>query len=187
MNSPVNDACPQCGSAAAVHSVAELATFAQARLGQQPGFAAPPQSGYAAEPQPGPVPGYAAEPRSGPVPGPRPGAGWRPSLSSGSPASPEDEIAAAALGAAARFIGRSIGRRVQRAMDQQVLPALAARQQAAMRAQIEIAERHPDLRACLTDEVIFLAGGSRVLPLADVTGTPTVELADALVARLRDG
>jgi hypothetical protein len=32
-----------------------------------------------------------------------------------------------------------------------------------------------------------LAGGSRVLPMAGLTGTLTVEQADALVARLRDG
>jgi hypothetical protein len=34
---------------------------------------------------------------------------------------------------------------------------------------------------------VFLAGGSRVLPMAGLTGTLTVEQADALVARLRDG
>jgi hypothetical protein len=33
----------------------------------------------------------------------------------------------------------------------------------------------------------FLADGSRVLPMAGLTGTLTVEQADALAARLRDG
>ncbi len=56
-----------------------------------------------------------------------------------------------------------------------------------LREQIAIAERHPDLRACLTDKVIFLAGGHRVLPMASVTGRLTVEQSDAVVARLRDG
>ena len=56
-----------------------------------------------------------------------------------------------------------------------------------LREQIAIAERHPDLRACLTDQVVFLAGGSRVLPMAGLIGKLTVEQSDALVAQLRDG
>jgi len=92
-----------------------------------------------------------------------------------------------AMTAATRFVGRAIGRRMQRTLNERVLPAMAAKQEATLRAQIEIAERHPDLRACLTDHVVFLAGGSRVLPMAGLTGTLTVEQADALVARLRDG
>ena len=87
---------------------------------------------------------------------------------------------------ATRFLGRSIGRRIRRTLDERVLPAMAARQEA-LRERMTIAERHPDLRACLNDQVIFLAGGTRVLPLASATGVLTVEQADALVARLRDG
>ena len=90
--------------------------------------------------------------------------------------------------AATKFIGRAIGRRVKRAFDERVAPAMAARQQAVLREQIAIAERHPDLRACMTDGVIFLAGGSRVLPMSSITtGGITVEQADALVAQLRNG
>ena len=96
--------------------------------------------------------------------------------------------------AATKFIGRAIGRRVKRAYDERVAPAMAARQQAMagrqetmLREQIAIAERHPDLRACLTDQVIFLAGGSRVLPMSSITGGITVDQADALVAQLRNG
>ena len=48
-----------------------------------------------------------------------------------------------------------------------------------------IAERHPDLRACLPDQVVFLAGGTRVLPLATALAVRTVEQSDALVAQLR--
>ena len=91
------------------------------------------------------------------------------------------------MGAAAKFVGRAIGRRVKRAYDERVGPAMAARQEAMLREQIAIAERHPDLRACLTDKVIFLAGGSRVLPMSSVTRGITLEQADALVARLRVG
>ncbi len=89
--------------------------------------------------------------------------------------------------AATKFIGRAIGRRVQRAYNDRVVPAMAARQEATLREQIAIAERHPDLRACLTDQVIFLADGSRVLPMASVARGITLEQADAVVARLRDG
>jgi hypothetical protein len=191
----VGAVCPQCGSAAAVHSIEELAALAKGRLGQpQPGYAAEPQPGYAAEPQPGPLPGYAAEPRSGPLPGgsgPVPG-GWPgsgsglPGRSSGAGFPLGDDIAGVALTAASRFLGRAISRRVQRTYDQQVRPTLAAKQEEMLRTQIAIAERHPDLRACLTDQVIFLAGGSRVLPMAGVIGTLTLEQSDALVARLRD-
>ncbi len=97
------------------------------------------------------------------------------------------------MGAAAKFVGKAIGRRVKRAYEERVVPAMAARQEATagrreamLREQIAIAERHPDLRACLTDQVIFLAGGSRVLPMSSVTGM-TLEQADALVAQLRAG
>ena len=56
-----------------------------------------------------------------------------------------------------------------------------------LREQVAIAEKYPGLRACLTDQVVFLAGGSRVLPMAGLTGTITVAQADAVVARLQDG
>jgi hypothetical protein len=56
-----------------------------------------------------------------------------------------------------------------------------------LREQVAIAEKYPGLRACLTDQVVFLAGGSRVLPMAGLTGTITLAQADAVVARLQDG
>jgi hypothetical protein len=212
----VGTVCPQCGSPAAVHSIEELAQLARARLGQPGGFppgAAPSQPGYAAQPQPGfsegPTPGYAAQPQpgysEGNVPGyaqqPRPGPpgrqGGLPGFggrSGGLDFSPGDSVAddiagavlGAAAGAAAKFIGRSIGKKMQNAYQQKVVPALAAKQEEMLRAQIAIAERHPDLRACLNDNVTFLAGGSRVLPMPNLQ-TITVEQADALVAQLRNG
>jgi hypothetical protein len=194
-NGPVTDGqagavCPRCGSSAAVYSVEELAALAKSRLGgQQQGHAASPQPGYAAEPQAGPVPGYAAQPQAGPLPGPggRPGRGSRfPGSSGGGSFSVEDDLAGAALAAATGFIGRAIGRRVQRAYSERVLPALAAKQEEMLRTQIAIAERHPDLRACLADHVVFLAGGSRALPMPNLNGL-TAEQADVLVASLRNG
>ncbi len=76
---------------------------------------------------------------------------------------------------------------MKRAYDERIVPAMAAKQEARLREQIAIAERHPDLRACLNDQVVFLQGGSRVLPMAGLIGNLTVEQSDALVARLRNG
>ena len=188
--------CPQCGSTSAVHSIEELAALARARLGQQPGPSAPaaqPQPGWAAEPQAG----WAAEPQAGPLPGPgsQPGSYRRPSYSGGDSGtfdtgSVTDDLAGAVLGAAtgaaAKFIGRAISRRMQDRLNQQVVPAMAAKQEEMLRTQVAIAERHPDLCACLNDQVVFLTGGSRALPQPNLT-TVTVEQADALVARLRGG
>ena len=87
------------------------------------------------------------------------------------------------LGAAARFIGRAAGRRAQRVASERAMPALAAHADATAREQIAVAEKYPGLRACLEDGVIFLAGGSRVLPMPDLNAI-TVAQADALVAQL---
>jgi hypothetical protein len=221
--------CPQCGSAAAVHAISELAALARNPLNQpQPGpaggtpqgYAAGPQTGqqgwnaepqagapqagapqgWNAEPQAGPPQGWNAEPQAGPPPGRRSGGlggGWARNLdfrSSSDSDGIEDVVADIALGAVTRFIGRKAGRRIQQAVTDRVqqvvtdrvLPAMAARQ-AALGDQAAIAERHPDLRACFTDKVIFLAGGSRVVPLDSVGGMLTMEQADALVAQLREG
>jgi outer membrane lipoprotein SlyB len=97
-----------------------------------------------------------------------------------------DAIADAALGAVGGFIGRAIGRRVQKAMSERVMPTLAANRETTLRQQIEIAQRHPDLRACLTDKVVFLAGGSHVLPMPNLMAV-TAGQADAMVAQLRSG
>jgi hypothetical protein len=236
--------CPRCGSAAAVHSIQELAAMARAQLGQQaPGFPAGPQSagpqaGYAADPQPGPPPqaGFGATPQPGPpqagfgaTPQPRPPqAGFGATPQPGSPPQPGgplpgyaqqprpgrprgripglrdvtpdisfdgggslgDDIAGAAVAGAmmagAKFIGRRVGRKLQQKFNDQVLPTMLARQQETLRRQIEIADRHPDLCACLDDQVAFLAGGSKAVPMPNLQ-TVTVEQSDALVAQLSNG
>jgi hypothetical protein len=107
------------------------------------------------------------------------------------------------MDAATKFVGRSISRRLKRAFDERVVPAMAARQeqmaarqeqmagrqQGVLQEQIAIAERYPDLRACLSDQVVFLAGGSRVVsvPMSNLTGGFTLAQADAVVAQLRNG
>ena len=67
---------------------------------------------------------------------------------------------------------------------QRVQPAMTAKREELVRETAAIAERHPGLRACLTDNVVFLAGGSRTVPLDELTGPLSVAQADALVARL---
>jgi hypothetical protein len=215
--------CGSTAAVHSISELAELAKMQLDKAQQASGGGAPPgygggaQPGYAAEPQAGPLPGYAGEPQAGPLPGyagqpqagPLPGYAGEPqagplsgSWSCGSrdfDAGPisdgiDQAIADVALGAAARFIGRAISRRVQRTVDERVLPALAAQQQAKfrdqeglLRDQIAIAERYPGLRACMTDKVIFLSGGSRVLPFAGANLMVTLQQADALVAQLREG
>ena len=235
--------CPKCGSAAAVHTIAEWAAMAQGQMGQQwqpgapmpgfpagpgsptgvpdpsqyqqsgvpdpsqyqqpgfpsprpdqrppsqaepppsqqPGYQAGPPPGYPAGSQPGQQPGYPAEPWQSQPPARR--TGGRDSVSDAT--SFEEGIADAVLGAATKAIGRAIGSRMRRAYSERVVPAMAARQEAMVRQRMAIAERHPDLRACLTDQVVFLAGGTRVLPLASALAVRTVEQSDALVAQLR--
>jgi len=137
--------------------------------------------------QQGPVPGYLQEPRPGPLPGPGGRRGFSPTRRSGSDdTSPEDDLAGLVLTETARFVGRVIGRLLQRTYTERVLPALAARGEEMLRTQIAIGDKYPDLCACFTDRVIFLAGGRRVLPLPDLSAI-TVEQADALVATLRSG
>ena len=97
----------------------------------------------------------------------------------------EDAIGEAVLGAATKAIGRVIGRKMRQAYNERVVPAMAARQEAVLSDRVAIAQRHPDLRACLRDQVVFLVGGTRVLPLASAMRVRTVEQSDALVAQLR--
>jgi hypothetical protein len=97
------------------------------------------------------------------------------------------------MDAATKFVGRAISRRRKRAFDERVTPAMAARQEGMarmedmLREQIAIAERHPDLRACLSDKVVFLAGGRRMLPMPSDLSRLTMAQADAIVAQLRNG
>lgn len=149
---------------------------------QPPPSPAQPQSTQPPGYQPGPQPEYLPGPEQWQSqPPPR-----RRSWDSGSDASSiEDAIGEAVLGAATKAIGRVIGRKMRQAYNERVVPAMAARQEAVANERTAIAQRHPDLRACLRDEVVFLVGGTRVLPLASAMKVRTVEQSDALVAQLR--
>ena len=169
-----------------MHSIGELAALAQAQLNQtgQGSTSASPAQGWEAEPQAGPQPGWAQQPQAGPPRGSWAGRSrdyFGMSVGDGI----GDAIGDAALGAVGGILGRAIGRRVQKAMSERVMPTLAANRQSVLRQQIEIAQRHPDLRACLTDKVVFLAGGGRVLPMPNLMAV-TADQADALVAQLRN-
>jgi hypothetical protein len=100
--------------------------------------------------------------------------------------SPDQEIANIVLGAAGRFIGKAIKNRMQKVAEEKIMPTLNARAEQQRQEMAAIAERYPELRACLRDQVIFLAGGMQTVPLSEVS-LPKVTLAqaDALVARLR--
>jgi hypothetical protein len=150
--------------------------------GQQPGYQGGPPSAQPPGYQAGPQPDVLAGPESWQSqPPPR-----RRSWDSGSVADTfEDAIGEAVLGAATKAIGRVIGRKMRQAYNERVAPAMAARQEAVLNDRAAIAQRHPDLRACLKDQVVFLVGGTRVLPLASAMQVRTVEQSDAVVAQLR--
>ncbi len=146
---------------------------------QGPGF---PTQSY---PDQGPAPAY-----QGPdYPNNRRG---RPTMDSDFGDDPAEEIASAVLGAAFKFAGRAIGKRMQRAYEERIGPALEARAAQARQQwqqsrdeQAAIVERYPDLRGCLRDQVVFLDGGSRSVPITEIRMPVTLAEADALVDRLR--
>jgi hypothetical protein len=162
---------------------------------QQPGYQAGPpssqQPGYQGGPPSAQPPAYQAGPQPDVLAGPE---SWQSqprrsrSWDSGSGADIfEEAIGDAVLGAATKAIGRVIGRKMRQAYNDRIAPAMAARQEAVLSERAAIAQRHPDLRACLRDQVVFVAGGTRVLPLASAMQVRTAEQSDALVAQLRGG
>lgn len=151
------------------------------QLGQAPGYPGTQQ---------GAVPGWAQQPTTAPIPDPYgytgQGGGYRQGRIPGPDSfSPVDDIAGAVVSEAFKFIGRRVGRRVQQTAAQ-AQSSLAARNQEVLMAQIAIADKYPELRACMTDSVIFLAGGQRVLPMPNLSAL-TMQQADGLVATLRNG
>ena len=102
------------------------------------------------------------------------------------------DIAGAAIGGALGFAGRAIGKRLQRAFEEKVLPAMENRAAQSQQQweqskadQEAIAERYPELRGCMRDKVVFLDGGYRTVPISEIKMPVTLDQADALVARLR--
>jgi hypothetical protein len=187
------DACPRCGSTAEVRTVQDLVNMYGQMQGNPMQGPGPYQQGPGPSQQSGPQPFYGPESGSGPEPfyGPEsgygPGPGRVPGRDWSVDTSPDQEIANIVMGAAGRFIGRAIKNRMQRAAEERIIPTVNARAEQSRQQMQAIAQRYPELRACLRDQVIFLAGGTRVVPMSEVPNLTQVTLAqaDAVVARLR--
>ncbi len=166
--------CPRCGSGADVLTVAELfdmlnsaqdGAMQQAHMRQQTDWET--------------YPDY-------------PNSRHRPTISGPYRNDPDQEIASAVISAALKVAGGAIGKRMRRAYEERIGPALEARAaqvqqqwQQSRADQAAIIERYPDLRGCLRDEVVFLDGGSRSVPISEIRMPVTLAQADALVDRLR--
>jgi hypothetical protein len=105
---------------------------------------------------------------------------------------PVQEIAGAVLGAAFKFAGRGIGKRMQKAYEERIAPVIEAKTAQARQQwqpspddQAAIVQRYPDLRGCMHDQVVFLEGGSRTVPITEIRMPITLAQADAIVDRLR--
>ncbi len=99
-----------------------------------------------------------------------------------------DDIGGAVLGAALGFVGR----RMKKAFEERVIPAVQAKAAQAQQQfeqskaeQDAIAARYPELRGCTRDQVVFVDGGLRTVPISDIKMPVTLAQADAIVARLR--
>ncbi len=105
--------------------------------------------------------------------------------------------AGAVIDSALGFAGRAIGRGAKKVVNEQVASAMQAQAARAQAAQAEqqfaqaqadqdaIMARYPELRECVKDQVVFLDGGSRTVPISEIPVAVTLTQADAVVARLR--
>jgi hypothetical protein len=103
-----------------------------------------------------------------------------------------EDVGGAVLGAALGFAGRAIGRRMKKAFEEKVVPAMEAKAAQAQQQweqskaeQDAIVARYPELRGCTKDQVVFLDGGVRTVPVSEIKMPVTVAQADSIVARLR--
>jgi hypothetical protein len=191
--------CPRCGSGAQVRTVAELfemmngtqdQAMQRAQQGQQQGPYGTGQPGQAGQPgQPGQAETYAGGYSESGAYGNRTGGRAdydNPFTDRG------DDIAGAVMDTAFRFVGRAIGKRVQKTIEDRIVPAMQAKAAQAQQQwqqskadQAAIVEKYPDLRACLHDKVLFLDAGSRVVPLSEIRPPVTMAQADIVVDKLR--
>lgn len=103
-----------------------------------------------------------------------------------------DDIGGAVLGAAFGLAGRAFGRKMKKAFEEKVVPTIQAKA-AQAQGQFEqqkaeadaIAQRYPELRVCTKDQVVFLDGGTRTVPVSEIKMPVTMAQADGVVARLR--
>ena len=103
-----------------------------------------------------------------------------------------EDIGGAVFGAAMGIAGRAFGRKMKQAFEDKVGPAMQAKM-AQAQGQFEqqkaeqdaIAARYPELRGCMKDQVVFLDGGTKTVPVSEIKMPVTMAQADGLVARLR--
>jgi hypothetical protein len=103
-----------------------------------------------------------------------------------------DDIGGAVLGAAFGLAGRAFAKRMKKAFDDKVVPAMQAKATQAQgqfeqqkAEQDAIAARYPELRGCMKDQVVFLDGGTKTVPVSDIKMPVSMAQADQMVARLR--
>ena len=186
--------CPRCGSGAEVRTVAELFDMLNGMQDQamQRAQQAQQQGPYGDGSGQGYV--FAGEGYSDYGP-----SGTRTSrpmdfdnpLSDGAGGDTGGDMANVVMGTAFRFVGRAIGKRVQKTIQERVVPAMQAKAAQAQQQwqqsradQAAIVQKYPDLRGCMHDQVVFLQGGARVVPISEIRMPVTLAQADALVDRL---
>jgi hypothetical protein len=103
-----------------------------------------------------------------------------------------EDVGGAVFGAALGFAGRAIGRRMKKAFEEKVVPAMEAKAAQAQQQweqskaeQDAIVARYPELRGCTKDQVVFLDGGVRTVPVSEIKMPVTLVQADSIVERLR--
>jgi hypothetical protein len=103
-----------------------------------------------------------------------------------------DDIGSALVVTAFGFAGRALAKRMKRVYDARLAPAMEAKgaqwQQQwehAKAEQDQIVARYPELRGCRKDEVVFLDGGYKTVPVKELKVPVTLAQADDVVARLR--
>ena len=82
--------------------------------------------------------------------------------------------------------GRAFGRKMKQAFEDKVVPAMQAKA-AQAQAQFEqqkaeqdaIAARYPELRGCMKDQVVFLDGGTKTVPVSEIKMPVTMAQAEA--------
>jgi hypothetical protein len=201
--------CPQCGSSAEVRTVRELfdmmsgareQAFQRVNQFRRPGSGpAPGQSQGAGSAGDDDYDHYNVE---GSDPQLRGNRGWNQGqrgrdfdFGSGGD-NPLDDIGGAVLGAAFGFAGRAIGRRMKKAFEEKVVPTMEAKAAQAQQQweqqweqskaeQDAIVARYPELRGCTKDQVVFLDGGVRTVPVSEIKLPVTLAQADSIVGRLR--
>jgi len=106
-------------------------------------------------------------------------------LGDGEDVSAEQGLFDAGLAVTAEVLRRTVGRAVKKRYAERALPQMQQRRDELRRRQLELFGRHPDLRCCVDDEILFLPGHPRTLPLNQAAQFATAEQFDAAVASLR--